>query len=169
MNTSSVGLTNRDLRSVVLTRTRQGAPWRRPTSCVLSTAVSVEQSTTSILSLCMRYQILDLPRSCGQMFLQEIGKRRPSERRHWYNITRSYDELAGDECGRVELAGASVAVPFVGTTAASFVLAEVLRLFHGGPAYTDLKLRLSVPGDMRPLSAGRYSAHDAVLPFVCST
>ena len=80
----------------------------------------------------------------------------------------AYAALARDECGRIELAGESVAVPFVGTTAASFVLAEALRLFHGGPAYTDLKLRLSVPGDLRAISPGRYSAHDAAMPFARS-
>ena len=112
------------------------------------------------------------PRSAAELWPDVSARDREAEAQRKTSLVqhnRSYDELAGDECGRVELAGASVAVPFVGTTAASFVLAEVLRLFHGGPAYTDLKLRLSVPGDMRPLSAGRYSAHDAVLPFVCST
>jgi hypothetical protein len=38
-----------------------------------------------------------------------------------------------------------VAVPFVGAVAASFVIAEVLRLLHGGPKRTQLKLRLATP------------------------
>lgn len=37
----------------------------------------------------------------------------------------------------------SVAVPFVGMTAAALVVAEALRLFHVGPAYTDMKVTLS--------------------------
>ncbi len=52
----------------------------------------------------------------------------------------AYAHVGGDECGRYELAGKSIAVPFVGTTAASLVVAEAIRLFHRGPAYTDIKL-----------------------------
>ena len=82
--------------------------------------------------------------------------------------SKGYADLECDDCGRVELAGKSVAVPFVGTTAASLVLAESVRLFHNGPAYTDLKLRLSVPSDLRTTSKGTYTAHDAVFPFTYS-
>jgi hypothetical protein len=53
-----------------------------------------------------------------------------------------YVRLGKNECGRFELAGKSVAVPFVGAAAASFVVAEVLRLAHGGPGFTDIKLSL---------------------------
>ena len=42
-----------------------------------------------------------------------------------------YQKLGGDVCGRRDLADESVAVPFVGTAAASFVmLAEAIRLLH---------------------------------------
>ena len=58
--------------------------------------------------------------------------------------------------------------PYDRVATAGHSLAEALRLFHGGPAYTDLKLRLSVPGDLRAISPGRYSAHDAALPFARS-
>jgi hypothetical protein len=54
-----------------------------------------------------------------------------------------YQFLAEDECGRYELAGKSVAVPFVGAVAATLVIAEALRVLHQGPAYSDLKLSLS--------------------------
>jgi len=70
--------------------------------------------------------------------------------------------LEDDECGRAELAGKSVAVPFVGTTAGTLVTAEILRLLHGGPQYTDIKLTL---GDLRRRSApmaGAYGAKDFV-------
>ena len=82
--------------------------------------------------------------------------------------SRGYAALECDECGRIELAGQSVAVPFVGTTAASFVLAEAVRLFHDGPAYADLKLRLSVPSDLRTTLKDPYGVQDAVLPFTHS-
>jgi hypothetical protein len=39
-----------------------------------------------------------------------------------------------DECGLAQLASRTVAVPFVGLTAASFAIAELLRSLHGGPA-----------------------------------
>lgn len=61
---------------------------------------------------------------------------------------RAYGQLIKGkdaECGRVQLAGKAVAVPFVGAVAASFVIAEVLRLLHGGPKRTQLKLRLATP------------------------
>ena len=83
MNTFVVAPTNRDLRSVALTRTKQGDPWRRPTSCVLSTAASVERSTILTLSPFMRYQIPDRLRNCGRRFLHGTGKQNVSERRRW--------------------------------------------------------------------------------------
>ena len=81
----------------------------------------------------------------------------------------AYAALERDECGRFELAGQSVAVPFVGTTAASFVLAEAVRLFHDGPAYPDLKLRLATPSALRATPCGTYNAQSiAQLPYAKS-
>ena len=77
---------------------------------------------------------------------------------------RGYSMLGDNLCGRVDLAGASVSVPFVGTTAASLVLAEVVRAFHGGPACTDLRLRLATPGRVEGRVTGRYGSD--VLPYV---
>jgi hypothetical protein len=72
----------------------------------------------------------------------------------------------GDECGRFELAGKAVAVPFVGMAAASFVVAEALRLYHDGPAYADFKLRLATPSDLSANTSGLYSIEDiAQLPY----
>ena len=72
----------------------------------------------------------------------------------------AYAALERDECGRFELAGQSVAIPFVGTTAASFVLAETVRLFHEGPAYPDLKLRLATPGELQATSCGMHTTQN---------
>ena len=81
----------------------------------------------------------------------------------------AYAAIERDECGRFELAGQSVAVPFVGTTAASFVLAEAVRLFHNGPIYSDLKLRLATPAELRATSCGTYTAQSvAQLPYAKS-
>lgn len=72
----------------------------------------------------------------------------------------------GDECGRFELAGKAIAVPFVGIAAASFVMAEALRLYHDGPAYAGLKLRLATPSDLSANASGSYSIEDiAQLPY----
>ena len=42
------------------------------------------------------------------------------------------DEGSLDRCGVTLLAGKAVGAPFVGAVAATLVLSEVLRLFHGG-------------------------------------
>ena len=56
---------------------------------------------------------------------------------------------------RYNLAGKSIAVPFVGATAASLVVAEAIRIFHSGPAYTDIKLSLTTLGNARPTHLGK--------------
>lgn len=71
----------------------------------------------------------------------------------------AYEELA-DECGRVLLAGKAVAVPFVGATAGALVMAEVLRLLHGGPSYEQLKLRLGTSAMATALGFGSYQSAD---------
>ena len=48
-------------------------------------------------------------------------------------------------CGHVELAGLSVAVPFVGAVAGSLVLAEALRMLHDGERYESIDVQLSSP------------------------
>jgi len=76
---------------------------------------------------------------------REVEKRvRAQERMAREN--RGYLAAGRDECGRYELAGKAVGVPFVGMTAATFVVAETLRLLHGGPAYIDVKMSLGTPG-----------------------
>ena len=72
-----------------------------------------------------------------------------------------YSQLAKDPCGRAELAGKSVAVPFVGVAAATMVVAETLRLLHGGPAYTDIKLSLTNPANRSAIRKGDYAPADA--------
>lgn len=72
----------------------------------------------------------------------------------------AYLALDADECGRVGVVGESIAVPFVGGVAASFVLAATLRLPHGGPAYTDLKLSLSSPERCAVSGRGQYKTSD---------
>jgi hypothetical protein len=68
----------------------------------------------------------------------------------------AYRPLSNDQCGRAELAGKSVAVPFVGSVAACLAVAEPIRLFHGGAAYTDIKLVLSDLGLRFARTTGNY-------------
>ena len=82
--------------------------------------------------------------------------------------SKGYAGLDSEDCGRMELAGKSVAVPFVGTAAASLVVGEAIRAFHGGPAYEDVKMRLSVPHDVRTTPAGAYGTQEALLGFTAS-
>lgn len=50
-----------------------------------------------------------------------------------------------DRCGMTLLAGKAVGAPFVGAVAATLVIAEVLRLLHGGPLLQLLDLDLEWP------------------------
>ena len=53
-----------------------------------------------------------------------------------------YQDIAADECGKLQVANKAVAVPFVGAVAATFVIAEVLRATNGGPMFSDCRLRV---------------------------
>ena len=73
---------------------------------------------------------------------EEEEKRREAYQDRMAQENEAYARSGLDERGRFEFAGKSIAVPFVGATAGCFVVAEALRSFHDGPAYTDIKLRL---------------------------
>jgi hypothetical protein len=90
----------------------------------------------------------------------EEEAKRIAYQKHMARQNAAYSHLAGDECGRYELAGKSVAVPFVGAAAACFVVAESIRLLHNGPACTGIKLALSAPGRRVALSTGNYRNQD---------
>ena len=85
------------------------------------------------------------PRSVDELWpdlSEEEERQREANQKRVAQENEAYIRSGLDECGRVEFAGKSVAVPFVGAVAGCFVVAETLRLFHDGPAYTDIKLRL---------------------------
>jgi hypothetical protein len=54
----------------------------------------------------------------------------------------AYQAMKEDECGRLTLAGKSVAIPFVGAMAACLVLAEMSKSINGGPTFFDITIRL---------------------------
>lgn len=72
-----------------------------------------------------------------------------------------YLAMDDDECGRALLAGKAVGVPFVGTTAACFVVAEAVRLVHGGPAYSDMKINLGNPFARSVIARAHYAPAEA--------
>ena len=95
--------------------------------------------------------------------LDELRKRQEALARE----NAAYGNLADDECGRVALAGKSIAVPFVGVTASTLVVAESLRVLLGGPAYGQVKLRLATPETRLCRYLGNYRSEDtAGLKFI---
>lgn len=93
--------------------------------------------------------------AAGEIALAELHVKRARE-------NPGYARLAKDECGRIELAGKSIAVPFVGMTAAALALAEALRLLHGGPRFQSLKARLGSLGERPAFDGTSYGATDLV-------
>ena len=87
--------------------------------------------------------------------------RRREKRERLARESPAYAQLANDECGRVELAGKAVAVPFVGTTAATVVLAEAIRLLHDGPSYTFIKVALTGLDRRFAETSRNYTAQDS--------
>lgn len=80
----------------------------------------------------------------------------------------AYANLDDDICGKVRLAGKSIAVPFVGVTAAALVVAEALRLFHeNGPWFGQVKFRLGTAGACAATYLGEYPPERmAGIPYV---
>lgn len=102
-----------------------------------------------------------VPRGDAQARLEDLVARTP--------LYREVHEKLG--CGHLELAGRSVAVPFVGAAAGSFVVAEALRLLNGGTRAEMLTLSLESPRSLvvRPAAASerrpRIQAVRAAHPF----
>ena len=90
----------------------------------------------------------------------EENAKRVQEQERAARENPGYARLAKDECGRVVLAGKSVAVPFVGAAAASLVVAEAVRILHGGPAYSDIRLSLGAPAKRLARRRGDYGSED---------
>ena len=103
------------------------------------------------------------PRSVEELWPDLSPEEEAKLRDHHERMARdnpAYSLLDSNECGRAQLAGKSVAVPFVGAAAATIVVAEAIRLLHGGPAYTDIKLALSDIGRRFAQTSRNYTAQD---------
>jgi hypothetical protein len=110
------------------------------------------------------FHTLPNPRTPEELWPNLSQEEHEKEREDLERIARvnpAYEELGDEICGRAELAGKSVAVPFVGVTAATFVVAEAIRLLHDGPAYSDIKLSLSDLNNVSAISKGNYTAQDS--------
>ena len=55
---------------------------------------------------------------------------------------------AAARCGILELAGVTVGAAFVGTIASTLVVADILRLLHGGENYSVIALDLRAPNQL---------------------
>jgi molybdopterin/thiamine biosynthesis adenylyltransferase len=116
------------------------------------------------------FHALPNPRPAEELWPDLSPEEQEREREEFERIARenpAYEELGDDICGRTEHAGKSVAVPFVGVTAATLAVAEALRMLHDGPAYSDIKLSLS---DLKNLSAvckGNYTVQDSAGIMFC--
>jgi hypothetical protein len=103
------------------------------------------------------------PRTPGELWPDLTAEQEAKRIEHQERVIRenaAYSHLGGDDCGRYDLAGKAVAVPFVGAAAATLVVAETIRLLHDGPALTDIKLSLAAPGGRVALTTRSYSAQD---------
>ena len=104
------------------------------------------------------------PRSVEELWPDLSDEESAAQIAHRHRVIQessAYAQLSDNPCGRFKLAEQSIAVPFVGTVAASLVVAEAIRLLHdGGPAYTDAKLRLATPGDRGMRSRHTYDVQD---------
>jgi hypothetical protein len=103
------------------------------------------------------------PRSADDLWPDPSPEEQEMEAREIERIAQessAYGELGDDVCGRAELAGKSVAVPFVGVTAATLAVAEIIRLLHDGPAYSDIKLSLSDLSNISAIRKANYTVQD---------
>jgi hypothetical protein len=116
------------------------------------------------------FHTLPNPRTAEELWPNLSPEEQETQRRELERIAEenpAYEALGDDVCGRADLAGKSVAVPFVGVAAATLVLAEVIRLLHDGPAYSDIKLSLSDLNNVSAIRKSNYSVQDSAGILFC--
>jgi hypothetical protein len=109
------------------------------------------------------FHTLPNPRTAEKLWpdlTPEDQDRQQQRRTELAQLNPAYASIGADSCGRADLAGKSVAVPFVGIAAAALVVAEALHVLHGGLAYTDIKLVHSDLGRRSAPVAKTNSAQD---------
>ena len=103
------------------------------------------------------------PRSAEELWPDVAEADREKEHAHRTRVANenaAYLALGADDCGRYILAGQSVAVPFVGAAASTLVVAEVLRLLHGGASFATFRMGLAAPAGRTRQAGGNYTAQD---------
>ena len=78
--------------------------------------------------------------SAADLWKDEAGANQSAAEAAAYR--KMLDEGSLDRCGVTLLAGKAVGAPFVGAVAATLVLAEVLRLLHGGRLHRLIDMNL---------------------------
>lgn len=82
---------------------------------------------------------------------------RKVQREKRVNANAAYQDIEADECGRLLLAGKSIAIPFVGAMAASIVLAEMLKTINGGPCFQTSRCVCARPAWSSGICASRLT------------
>ena len=89
-------------------------------------------------------------RSLSQAYEDEIVRRAET----------GEDETAV-RCGMVDIAGVTVGAAFVGTIASTLVVADILRLLHGGTSYSVISLDLRSPAGIQAIPNGAPGEYPA--------
>ncbi len=97
----------------------------------------------------------------------QARREREERARRRAEANQGYGALAPDECGRVLVAGKSVAVPFVGAVSSAFVLSEMLRTLNAGPAFYDARFRVCALSDRSLTASLRSGQADPVSGIRC--
>jgi hypothetical protein len=117
------------------------------------------------------FHTLPNPRSVDALWRDLSSEEMAAQQREQKRIAATnpgYANLSKDDCGRFDLAGKSIAVPFVGAFAGTLVVAETLRIAHDGAMFTDMKLRLSNLDKRLVYPARHYNAADTAGLMFCN-
>ena len=97
------------------------------------------------------------PEDPGSAFTQQPASARRLPGPYEAEIARQagagLDQSAA-RCGMLEMAGVTVGAAFVGTFASSIVIADILRLLHGGNNYSVISVDLRNPAGIRAVPNG---------------
>jgi hypothetical protein len=77
--------------------------------------------------------------------------------------TRAGTEESAARCGMLDIAGVSIGAAFVGALTSTLVIADILRLLHGGPEVAVLALDLRDPEGIRVVP--NQAESEAIPPF----
>ena len=82
-------------------------------------------------------------RSLPQSYEDEIVRR-----------AKTGEDETAVRCGMLDIAGVTVGAAFVGTFASTMVVADILRLLHGGTSYSVISVDLRSPAGIQAIPNG---------------